>query len=156
MAPQETAVVIGDVEPLTPGDRVRAEVFGSVWTVAEARRAIEGGLPTSSLTSLLSDRVEPNKRRSSVLESLNITERTLERRKKAGRLNSSESDRLFRLVNLLALAADVLGDVADAREWMSTPKLALGNETPIDYARNEAGARSVEDLLKRIEYGVYG
>jgi len=63
---------------------------------------------------------------------------------------------MFRLVNLWALASDVLGGPEVAGEWMCTPKLALDDETPIDFARNEAGARGVEDILKRIEFGVYG
>lgn len=141
---------------LSPGERLKAEVFGSVWSVAEAQRAIDSGLPTSSLVTLLNSRVGPRKRREIVLDSLSISERTLERRKSSGRLSRAESDRMFRLVNLWALAADVLGGPEDVGEWMSTPKLALDNETPIDFARNEAGARGVEDILKRIEFGVYG
>lgn len=156
MGPQASAARPNDSVELTPGERVKAEVFGRVWTAVEAQRAIDSGLPTSALVSLLSSKAEARSQRRKVLESLDITERTFERRKRSGQLSQAESDRLFRLVNLWALAADVLGDGEDTREWMSTPKLALGNETPIDHARNEAGARNVEDVLKRIEFGVYG
>jgi len=33
--------------------------------------------------------------------------------------------------------------------------VGLGGETPLEYAETEVGAREVEDLLGRIEYGVY-
>ncbi len=47
------------------------------------------------------------------------------------------------------------GDRDAASEWMLSPLPALGGETPIDIARTEAGARQVENLVGRIEHGVY-
>ena len=42
-----------------------------------------------------------------------------------------------------------------ARQWLSFPQYGLGGVVPLDYARTEVGAREVETLLGRIEYGVY-
>jgi len=42
-----------------------------------------------------------------------------------------------------------------ARRWLSSPQRGLGGAVPLDYAETEIGAREVEDLLGRIEYGVY-
>jgi putative toxin-antitoxin system antitoxin component (TIGR02293 family) len=141
--------------PLTPGERVRAEIFGDVWSKTRVFDEIEAGLPTKYLAGFR-DQAGSRAQWESVLETLKITARTFERRRREGRLKADEGDRFFRLVHLYSLAADVLESAEDAREWMSSPKTALGNRSPLELARNEAGAQSVEDLLKRIEYGVYG
>jgi putative toxin-antitoxin system antitoxin component (TIGR02293 family) len=54
-----------------------------------------------------------------------------------------------------ALAEEVLEDAGRAREWLHQPQRGLGNRIPLDLIRTEAGAREVEDLLGRIEYGVF-
>lgn len=85
---------------------------------------------------------------------LRITPSTLARRKRAGRLTFDESERLYRIVRLAQRAAEVLGGVDAARVWLQAPKLGLGGATPLTHARTEPGARDVEDLLGRIEYGI--
>jgi putative toxin-antitoxin system antitoxin component (TIGR02293 family) len=45
--------------------------------------------------------------------------------------------------------------VERAREWFKAPNRALGNTTPFEYADTEPGAREVEDVLGRIEHGVF-
>ena len=42
-----------------------------------------------------------------------------------------------------------------AIKWLNTKQPALGNRIPMELAKNSAGAQVVEDLLGRIEYGVY-
>lgn len=84
-----------------------------------------------------------------------IAPRTLARRRRAGKLDLAESERILRLTNLLQLAAEVIGSVEAGREWLKTPKRALGGSTPVTYAHTELGAREVEDLLGRIEHGVF-
>ena len=51
-------------------------------------------------------------------------------------------------------AQDVLEDSARAREWIQTTQIGLNNRIPFEVLVTEAGAREVEDLLTRIEYGV--
>jgi len=55
-------------------------------------------------------------------------DRTLIRRKKESRLQASESDRLFRLARVAALALEVLEDADKARRWIHKPNRALGGE----------------------------
>ena len=64
------------------------------------------------------------------------------------------SDRLYRIASLLAQAVDVFEDPDIAREWFLAPQIGLDMRTPYDLAYTGAGAREVEDLLGRIEYGV--
>jgi len=84
-----------------------------------------------------------------------ISRSTLQRRKAAGRLSPEESDKVVRLSRLLEHATNVFGDVEKARTWMKFPQRALGGAVPLDYAETEVGAREVDNLLGRIDYGVY-
>jgi len=86
---------------------------------------------------------------------LAISRSTLLRRKALGRLTPHESDCVVRFARLVQHAADVFGDAARGREWLKLPQRALGGATPLDYAETELGAREVENLLGRIDYGVY-
>ncbi len=52
-------------------------------------------------------------------------------------------------------AEDVFGDGKSAREWLTHKQAGLGKAVPLDFARTEIGAREVENLLGRLEYGVY-
>lgn len=86
---------------------------------------------------------------------LGIPRATLHRRKLAGRLDSAESDRLLRFARLLGQAVATLESIEAARAWLVSPQIGLGGETPLTYAETEVGAREVEVLLGRIEFGVY-
>jgi putative toxin-antitoxin system antitoxin component (TIGR02293 family) len=86
---------------------------------------------------------------------LGMSRATLHRRKLKGKIDQDESERLMRYQRLLEKAKDVFGDAAEAREWLTHPQRGLGNAVPIEFAKTEIGAREVENLLGRIEYGVY-
>lgn len=84
-----------------------------------------------------------------------INPRTLSRRKREGRLHADESDRVLRLSRVYGRALGLFGGDPDkARHWLSTPKVALGGESPLDYSRVDVGAREVVDLIGRIEHGI--
>lgn len=83
-----------------------------------------------------------------------IPPRTLKRRLKYGRLEPDESERVARVGRLLLRAVEVFEDLEKARRWLRKPQVALGDETPLDHADTEPGARQVEDLLGRIEHGI--
>jgi putative toxin-antitoxin system antitoxin component (TIGR02293 family) len=86
---------------------------------------------------------------------LSISRSTLQRRKHAGRLSPNESDKLLRFARLVDHATDVFGDIEKARAWLKHPQYGLGGAVPLDYAETEIGAREVDNLLGRIDYGVY-
>lgn len=90
-----------------------------------------------------------------VLDAVDISRSTFSRRKKRQeRLTTSESDRLYRVIRLFGRAVEVLRSESDVRQWMRTPKRALGGVSPLVMARNDAGTQEVEDLLGRIEHGI--
>ena len=84
-----------------------------------------------------------------------ISRATLHRRKRKGRLQPDESDRVYRYLRLMVRAVEVMESEEAARRWLSSPQVGLGGAKPMNYAETEAGAREVEDLLGRIEFGVY-
>lgn len=88
-------------------------------------------------------------------ETLRIPRRTLDRRLKEGIFSPEESDRLARLAAIFDRATQVFGDPVVARKWMVTPLVAFGRESPIKRADTSLGAMQVEDVLGRIEHGVY-
>jgi putative toxin-antitoxin system antitoxin component (TIGR02293 family) len=86
---------------------------------------------------------------------LKIPNRTLDRRLKHDVLSPDESDRLARVANILKRAQKVFGNTEKARDWMNTPLSAFEGETPLQRADTSIGANQVDDVLGRIDYGVY-
>jgi len=85
--------------------------------------------------------------------SLDLSARSLQRRRREGRLARYESDRLYRLARIVALAKHYLGDEEAAIRWLRRPNRALGGRTPLELVDTELGARTVENILGRIAYG---
>lgn len=73
---------------------------------------------------------------------------------KSERLSPVESDRVYRFARIIALADDVFEDKDEALEWLKSPQYGLGGRLPFDMLQTDAGAREVEELLIRIDYGV--
>lgn len=70
-------------------------------------------------------------------------------------LSPAESDRLLRTHRLLAHARTVFDEDADVRTWLSTPNAALAGESPLSLLDTDAGVRLVDEVLTRLEFGVY-
>jgi putative toxin-antitoxin system antitoxin component (TIGR02293 family) len=86
-------------------------------------------------------------------DSLDLSPRSLQRRRRSGRLARFESDRLYRLARIVALAQQSLGDRQSAARWLKRANRALGGAAPIDALDTELGARQVENVLGRVAYG---
>ncbi len=86
---------------------------------------------------------------------LGISKATINSRRVTGRLTLSESARVVSFVRLLDKAVAVLGGEDRARRWLSSPQFGLGGAIPLEYACTEVCANEVENLLGRIEHGVY-
>lgn len=94
--------------------------------------------------------------KSEVADLVQIKPRTLDRRKREGRLEPEESDRLLRAAKVFGDAIALFeGDVRSAKVWLSSPQIALGDAIPLKMARTDVGAREVEDLIGRLEHGVF-
>ena len=64
-----------------------------------------------------------------------------------------ESDRLVRLTRIQALAEDVFGDAEQANRWLREGLGIMNGKSPLDVAQTEAGARVVEQILAKIDWG---
>jgi putative toxin-antitoxin system antitoxin component (TIGR02293 family) len=84
---------------------------------------------------------------------LDLSPRSLQRRRRSGRLARYESDRLYRLARIVALANQYLGNHVRAMRWLKHPNRALGGIAPLTAIDTELGARQVENVLGRIAYG---
>ena len=115
-------------------------------------RQIQKGLPFSDLKVLQGSIDMPFEQ---LAAKLSISRSTLQRRRAAGRLSPDESDKVMRFSRLLEHATNVFGDIEKARAWLKFPQHGLGGAVPLDYAETEVGAREVDNLLGRIDYGVY-
>ena len=113
---------------------------------------VRSGLPHSALESLSSLLKLPAE---SLSAPLALPKRTLARRKRQTRLTAEESDRLLRLARVTAEAMNVLGTPEKASRWLQKPNRALGNATPLSELDTDIGVRLVEQLLGRIEHGVF-
>jgi putative toxin-antitoxin system antitoxin component (TIGR02293 family) len=135
------ASVLGDLRVRKGADRVDYD------------RHIREGLPVSSLERLkglldLSDR--------DIASLVGMSARSITRIKKSReRLSPVAGDRLYRSAHIFAFAIEVLGGVEQAKQWLKSPQYGLGERIPLSMMETEAGAKEVEDLLGRIEHGVY-
>jgi putative toxin-antitoxin system antitoxin component (TIGR02293 family) len=85
-----------------------------------------------------------------------VPKRTLARRHAAhDLLTIEETDKLLRLKRIAILAQRVFGDADKAHRWLRKPKRELKGETPLAFLASETSARVVEEMLHRIEHGIY-
>ena len=113
---------------------------------------INAGLPIYELEELQARLELPMDKLAS---KLGISIATIQRRRQRGRLDPGESDRVLRFARLFGKAVALFENEQDARQWLNSPQFGLGGAVPLDYASTEVGAREVENLLGRIEFGVY-
>jgi putative toxin-antitoxin system antitoxin component (TIGR02293 family) len=120
-------------------------------TSAAVIASIQKGLPVSEVSTLTADLGISYL---DLAKKLGLSKATLHRRQKSGRLTADESDKAVRFARLFGQAVETMESEEAARRWLSSPQVGLGGAVPLDYAETETGAREVEDLLTRIEYGV--
>jgi putative toxin-antitoxin system antitoxin component (TIGR02293 family) len=75
------------------------------------------------------------------------------REKRAEPLNVDESDRVIRLARIQTLAEQVFEDEKKANAWLRQPLNILDGKAPLDLVRTDAGARVVEQILAKIDWG---
>ena len=131
----------------------RDEATPLPFTTSRLIAALAMGLPFQELETLQNSLDVSTER---LAPMLGISKATFHRSKgAASRLNPAVSDRVVRYARLLGSAVKVFGNLEGAKQWLDSPQFGLGGAVPLDYAKTEIGAREVENLLGRIEYGVY-
>lgn len=59
----------------------------------------------------------------------------------------------MRITRIRAIAEDVFGDAEKANRWLREGLGILGGQTPLEVAHTDSGARVVEQILARIDWG---
>ncbi len=86
-----------------------------------------------------------------------VPKRTLARRQARHEpLTVEETDKAVRLARIADLAHRVFGDPDKAHRWLRKPKRSLNGAPPLAFLASEAGARMVEQMLHRIDHGMFG
>jgi putative toxin-antitoxin system antitoxin component (TIGR02293 family) len=122
----------------------------------DAHDMILRGIPSEALAHLLSNldrlRMAPSMERA-----VGMSLRTFQRRKEAPSrpLSQEQSGKAWKFAEILAAAIEVMGSQEVAERWLETPAMALDGKRPIELLATPAGTEMVEDLLGRIQYGVY-
>lgn len=79
---------------------------------------------------------------------------SLKRRKSDGTLTLDESDKLFRMVEILEESARLFdGDKKETMRWLTSPNPAFDDATPMETARTSYGFLAVRDLIMQILHG---
>lgn len=116
---------------------------------------VSDGIPSVSILHL-AHAIEPLPS-SALSEALGISVRTLHRKKGApsDTLSVAQGGRTFKFAEIVAKATVVLGSREAAVRWLTSPAMGLDQQKPIDLLVTPVGTQLVEELLDRIEYGVY-
>ena len=128
-----------------------SHIFGrALSTDRDLREAIRQGFPHKVVEGLMQSSGLTLKE---LADALDLSPRSLQRRRRTGRLARFESDRLYRLARIVALARQSFGEDDVATRWLKRSNRALGGVAPIQALDSEVGAREVENVLGRIAYG---
>jgi putative toxin-antitoxin system antitoxin component (TIGR02293 family) len=121
-------------------------------TQREIIQEIRDGLPVESLHAL-EKRLGLN--RATIASLLRLPASNFARRLNERRLPTVESEALYRIARIYAMAVDVLGSEAKAKSWLEKQNAGLGAVKPLALLDTEEGGRAVEDALGRIAHGVF-
>jgi putative toxin-antitoxin system antitoxin component (TIGR02293 family) len=123
----------------------------TITSVEELEEVVGHGLPKAALRTTV-QRVFDEARDVTRHIYRIVPEATYKRRR--GKLRVIESERTERLARVIAAAESVWDLQNDAREWLTTPHPELNGRKPVDCALSELGARQVEAVLDRLQYGL--
>ncbi|HVW77554.1 MAG TPA: antitoxin Xre/MbcA/ParS toxin-binding domain-containing protein [Alloacidobacterium sp.] len=90
------------------------------------------------------------------IDSTVIASRTLQhRRSRREKLSVEESDRVLRVLRVLASAEALYGDRERALNWLRRPHPRLEERSPLSLLKTDTGSRIVEELLIQIDEGMF-
>jgi putative toxin-antitoxin system antitoxin component (TIGR02293 family) len=113
----------------------------------------KNGLPISAFKQL-QDRYQIGNKKMSEL--VGMSESTLQRRYRAkGRLSEIESQTVLQLAELWSQGMYIFEDESDLRSWLNSEILALGRVAPLSLLGTPLGRNHVQELLLRLEWGIY-
>src|SRR5260370_7390130 len=115
----------------------------------ELRDAIREGFPPAVVEELMRASGLTLKELAAALD---LSPRSLQRRRRRGRLARYESDRLYRLARIVAFANEYLGDHVRAMAWLKHPNRALGGIAPVPAIHTDLAPPQLQNFLLPIPY----
>jgi len=139
--------VVSRIQELLGGE----PITGPLHSERDIVRLVRRGVPTQAVDHFLSIAHLSF----GIIEANVLNRRTFKRRQDSSQpLEPAESDRLLRLVSLVAMADETFGSHEKAMIWLNRESRALNGETPLSIADTGQGARAVETLLGQIAHGI--
>ncbi len=149
------AIVSGKTESAVPQSKFTVEKLIGIKTADNLKLAkkVEAGFSFDAFERLGKVTGLPLER---LRTAVRITPRTLTRRRKEKKLSPEESDRLVSVARLLAQTFELFeGNTEAGLTWFQSSNRALGGQSPLQAAATETGTREVENLIGRLEHGVF-
>ncbi|WP_326430363.1 antitoxin Xre/MbcA/ParS toxin-binding domain-containing protein (plasmid) [Stutzerimonas frequens] len=115
----------------------------------EVHRAVNNGIPAKLLMALAEKGEIAPQERDQVIPLKTLKSRI----DKAQALSQVESDRLFRIAHVRAMAEAIFGDQVKARRWLSKPKTRFDGASPASMLTTLQGCHLVEEMLIQIAEG---
>lgn len=112
--------------------------------------AVREGLPVQ----VVDETVQDGRLTLAELDRLALPRKTLAHRRGIGRLSAEQSDRVVRILRVIAEAETTFANREKAYRWLRRPTAALADRAPLDLLDTDIGARRVETLLGRIAHGI--
>jgi putative toxin-antitoxin system antitoxin component (TIGR02293 family) len=85
-----------------------------------------------------------------------MTGRNLQRYSNAHKLSPAQYTHMLLLTRLFIRGVEVFGSKEKFGRWLRKPVRSLGTQKPIDLLSSTVGYTVVEQVLGRIEHGVFG
>lgn len=117
---------------------------------ARLQAAVRAGLPVA----LVDEVVAAGLVSAAELDRLAVSRKTLAHRRGLGRLSPEQSDRLMRLLRVIAQARETFGGIDKAARWLRRPSRPLDGAAPLDLLDTDLGAQRVGRLLGWIDHGI--
>ncbi len=86
---------------------------------------------------------------------LHISERTLQRYHEDDKLSVESSEKIIMLANLAKHGEEVFESLRNFNKWLKSKPEILNGETPLSYLDTAFGFQHIDNILGRIEHGVY-
>lgn len=86
---------------------------------------------------------------------LNLSIKTLERKQDNDKLDRKASSLIIEVAKVLEHAYRVFDEKEKVKRWLTKPSKSLHGESPLSFFSMPTGISMVEDVLTRIEEGVY-
>lgn len=86
---------------------------------------------------------------------LPVSLRTIQRYKDDELLEPALSEHALLIAEVIARAMDVFNNKKKMQQWLHTPSIGLGHQTPLSLLDTSFGARMVTNELGRLEHGLF-